>query len=165
QVITIVVAPGSDGVLRFGVFDVNTASRELRKRGIRVRLTGQPFAILLMLLERPGEVISRDDMRRRLWPGDTFVDFEHGLNSAVKKLRTALGDSADHPRFIETLPRVGYRFIAPVHPAVDPAEPIAPAALLPEPGGPIAAPLPSAGLSRWSRGLALAAVAVLFVLA
>jgi len=159
-----VAASGLDGIVRFGVFDVNTASRELRKRGIRVRLTGQPFAILLMLLERPGAVVSRDDMRRRLWPGDTFVDFEHGLNSAVKKLRTALGDSADHPRFIETLPRVGYRFIAPVHPAVDRGEPIPPPAPSPQADAPIPAPPPSAALTRRSRRLTLAAVAALFVL-
>jgi DNA-binding winged helix-turn-helix (wHTH) protein/Tol biopolymer transport system component len=156
-----VAVPGLDGIVRFGVFDVNPASRELRKRGIRVRLTGQPFAILLMLLERPGEVVSREDMRRHLWPGDTFVDFEHGLNSAVKKLRTALGDSADHPTFIETLPRVGYRFIAPVHPTVDRPEPVAsPPVPAPQPGP----PPPSAAPSRWTRGLALAAIAVLFVL-
>jgi len=115
-----------------------------------------------MLLERPGEVVSRDDMRRHLWPGDTFVDFEHGLNSAVKKLRTALGDSADQPRFIETLPRVGYRFIAPVRPAVDRAEPIASPS--PQAGAPIGASPPSAARARWSRSLTLAGVAVLFVL-
>jgi DNA-binding winged helix-turn-helix (wHTH) protein/Tol biopolymer transport system component len=109
--VTLLIPPG---ILRFGVFEVNTAARELRKHGIRVRLAGQPFAILLMLLERPGDVIEREELRRRLWPEDTFVDFEHGLNSAVKKLRVALGDSARNARYVETLPRVGYRFIAPV---------------------------------------------------
>jgi DNA-binding winged helix-turn-helix (wHTH) protein/Tfp pilus assembly protein PilF len=101
-------------VLRFGVFQVNLAGRELRKHGVRIRLSGQPFCILSILLEKPGEVVSREEMRRRLWSSDTFVDFEHSLNSAIKKLRTALGDSPDNPRYIETVPRVGYRFIAPV---------------------------------------------------
>ena len=100
--------------LRFGVFEVNTVAREVRKHGVRIRLPGQPFAILVMLLEHPGEVVPREEMRRRLWPEDTFVDFEHGLNSAVKKLRAALGDSAENPRYVETLPRIGYRFVAPV---------------------------------------------------
>ena len=101
-------------VLRFGVFEVNLASRELSKHGIRIRLPGQPFLILSLLLEKPGEVVTRDEMRQRLWPSDTFVDFEHSLNSAVKKLRAALGDSPENSRYIETIPRVGYRFIAPI---------------------------------------------------
>jgi TolB-like protein/DNA-binding winged helix-turn-helix (wHTH) protein len=101
-------------VLRFGVFQVNWAARELRKHGVHIRLPSQPFCILSMLLERPGEVITRDEMRAKLWASDTFVDFEHSLNSAIKKLRHALGDSAQNARYIETLPKVGYRFIAPV---------------------------------------------------
>ena len=101
-------------VLRFGVFEVNLPARELRKHGIRVRLSGQPFAILAMLLENAGEVLTREEMRDRLWAFDTFVDFEHSLNSAIKKLRAALSDSAENPRYIETLPRIGYRFVAPV---------------------------------------------------
>jgi TolB-like protein/DNA-binding winged helix-turn-helix (wHTH) protein/Tfp pilus assembly protein PilF len=101
-------------VLRFGVFEANLSARELRKHGIRVRLAGQPFAILAMLLEKPGEVVTREEMQRRLWASDTFVDFEHSLNSAIKKLRAALSDTPDNSRYIETLPRVGYRFIAPV---------------------------------------------------
>ena len=101
-------------VLRFGVFEVNLSARELRKHGTRVRLPGQPFAILAMLLERPGEVVTREEMRERLWASDTFVDFEHSLNSAIKKLRAALNDSPENSRYIETIPRVGYRFIAPV---------------------------------------------------
>ena len=99
---------------RFGSFEVNFPSRELRKNGVRVRLPGQPFDILAILLERAGEVVTREELRQRLWPADTFVDFEHGMNNAVKKLRAALDDSADHPLYIETLPRVGYRFIAPL---------------------------------------------------
>jgi DNA-binding winged helix-turn-helix (wHTH) protein/tetratricopeptide (TPR) repeat protein len=101
-------------MLRFGVFHMNLAARELRKHGVRVRLPGQPFSILSMLLEKPGEIVTREEMRKRLWASDTFVDFEHSLNSAVKKLRGVLGDSAEKPSYIETLPRVGYRFIAPV---------------------------------------------------
>jgi DNA-binding winged helix-turn-helix (wHTH) protein/tetratricopeptide (TPR) repeat protein len=101
-------------VLRFGVFEVNFSARELRKHGTWIRLPGQPFAILAMLLEKPGEVVTREEMRRRLWTSDTFVDFEHSLNSAVKKLRTALSDSPEKSLYIETLPRIGYRFIAPV---------------------------------------------------
>jgi TolB-like protein/DNA-binding winged helix-turn-helix (wHTH) protein len=101
-------------VLRFGVFEANLSAQELRKHGTRVRLRGQSFFILSMLLEKPGEVVTRDEMQQRLWPADTFVDFEHSLNSAVKKLRGVLGDSPDNSRYIETIPRVGYRFIAPV---------------------------------------------------
>jgi len=101
-------------LFRFGVFEANLPARELRKHGVRVRLAGQPYRILSLLLERPGEVITRDEMRRKLWPSDTFVDFEHSLNSAVKKLRAALGDSPENSRYVETIPRVGYRFIAPV---------------------------------------------------
>src|SRR6266481_3388179 len=106
------LSPGS--VLRFGVFQVNLAARELRKHGVRIRLPGQPLCILSIFLEKPGEVITREEMRRRLWSSDTFVDFEHSLNSAIKKLRAALGDSPENSRYIETVPRAGYRFIAPV---------------------------------------------------
>jgi len=101
-------------VLRFGTFEADPRSGEIRKSGNRVRMQEQPFQILLMLLEHPDEVITREEIRRKLWAGDVFVDFEHGVNSAVARLRDALGDSADSPRFIETLPRRGYRFIAPV---------------------------------------------------
>ena len=101
-------------VLRFGVFQVNLAAREVRKHGVRIRLPGQPFCILSILLEKPGEVVSREEMREKLWASDTFVDFEHSLNSAIKKLRAALGDSPENSRYIETVPRLGYRFIAPV---------------------------------------------------
>jgi TolB-like protein/DNA-binding winged helix-turn-helix (wHTH) protein/Tfp pilus assembly protein PilF len=104
----------SSSVLRFGVFQVNPAARELRKHGVRVRLPRQPFCILSMLLEKPGEIVTREEMQKRLWASGTFVDFEHSLNSAIKKLRAALGDSPENPRYIETVPRVGYRFIAPV---------------------------------------------------
>ncbi|NDQ58809.1 MAG: tetratricopeptide repeat protein [Acidipila sp.] len=104
----------SSSILKFGVFEVNLSARELRKHGTRVRLPPQPFTILVLLLETPGEVVSREEMRQRLWATDTFVDFEHSLNSAIKKLRFALGDTPENSRYVETLPRVGYRFIAPV---------------------------------------------------
>src|ERR1700682_1050074 len=100
-------------VVRFGTFEVNLHSRELRKRGMRIRLEEKPFRILEMLLERAGNVVTRRTLRERLWP-DTYVGFEHGLNTAINKLRDLLGDSARSPRFVETLPRLGYRFIAPV---------------------------------------------------
>jgi DNA-binding winged helix-turn-helix (wHTH) protein len=100
--------------LRFGPFEVDLSARELRKSGTRIKLSGQPFEILAALLERPGQLVSRDDLRKRIWSEDTFVDFGHGLNAAVNKLREALCDSANDPRYIETLPRRGYRFIAVV---------------------------------------------------
>ena len=108
--------------VRFGVFEADIEAGELRKHGLRLKLSEQPFQILTMLLATPGEIVSRDYLRERLWPGDTFVDFDHGLNNAVMRLREVLGDSSDHPRFIETIPRRGYRFIAPVEvkkPATD----------------------------------------------
>src|SRR5512140_8059 len=96
--------------VRFGVFEVDLTSRELRKRGLRLHLPDQSFEILAMLVERPGEVITREEIRDRLWPHGTVVEFEHSVSSAVKRLRDCLGDSAITPRFIETLPRRGYRF-------------------------------------------------------
>lgn len=106
----------SPRIMRFGVFEADLEAGELRKHGLRLKLCEQSFQILAMLLARPGEVVSREFLRERLWPSNTFVDFDHGLNNAVMKLREALGDSSDRPRFIETLPRRGYRFIAPVEP-------------------------------------------------
>jgi DNA-binding winged helix-turn-helix (wHTH) protein len=104
----------SPAIQRFGVFEVDVRSGELRKQGVRIKLQEQPFHILTVLLQRPGEVVTREQLRSENWPADTFVDFDNGLNTAINKLREALGDSADNPRFIETLPRRGYRFIAPV---------------------------------------------------
>lgn len=101
-------------ILRFGLFELDVDARELRKSGIRVKLHQQPFEILTMLLEQPGQVVTREELQKRLWPADTFVDFDLSLNSAVKKLRQALNDDSDNPRFIETLYRRGYRFIGPV---------------------------------------------------
>src|SRR6266436_2932195 len=101
-------------ILRFGAFEVHLRSGELRKQGARIKLQEQPFHVLTVLLQRPGEVVTREELRNQNWPADTFVDFDNSLNTAINKLREALGDSADNPRFIETLPRRGYRFIAPV---------------------------------------------------
>ncbi|MGA8311279.1 MAG: winged helix-turn-helix domain-containing protein [Terriglobales bacterium] len=100
---------------RFGVFELDPRAGELRKKGMKIRLQGQPVDILAMLLERPGEVVTREDLQKKLWPADTFVDFEPGLNNAIKRLRAALDDDADTPRFIETLPRRGYRFVGQVN--------------------------------------------------
>jgi cholera toxin transcriptional activator len=116
-------------VVRFGVFEVDLAAGELRKSGVRIRLQEQPFQVLAFLLERPGEVVTREEIQQKLWPADTFVDFDHSLNTAVNKLREALGDSASSPRYVETLARRGYRFLAPVErpdtnaPGSPPAEP------------------------------------------
>lgn len=99
---------------RFGVFEADAATGELRRQGMRVKLNAQPFQVLLMLLERPGQLVTRDEICRVLWPEGTFVDYEHGVNSAVNRIREALGDTAGSPRFVETLARRGYRFLAPV---------------------------------------------------
>lgn len=107
----VMATPTSSGRVRFGVFEVDLRSGELHKHGVRIKLHHQPFQVLSMLLEHPGEVVTREELKTKLWPFDTFVDFDVGLNSAVKKLRDALGDSADIPRYVETLPRRGYRFI------------------------------------------------------
>jgi DNA-binding winged helix-turn-helix (wHTH) protein/tetratricopeptide (TPR) repeat protein len=104
----------SSGILRFGTFEVDVRAGELRKQGQRVKLQDQPLQVLAVLLQRPGDVVTREELRSQIWPQDTFVDFDNSLNTAINKLREALGDSADNPRFIETLPRRGYRFIAPV---------------------------------------------------
>lgn len=101
-------------IFRFGIFEADLKSGELRKNGAKIRLQEQPFQVLAMLLERPGDVVTREELREKLWPADTFVDFDHSLNTAINKLREALGDSASNPRFVETLARRGYRFIAPV---------------------------------------------------
>jgi DNA-binding winged helix-turn-helix (wHTH) protein len=99
--------------LRFGNFEVDPRAGELRKAGMKLKLSGQPFQVLCILLERPGEVTTREELQKRLWP-NTFVDVDHNLNTAINKIREVLGDSAESPRFVETLPRRGYRFIAPV---------------------------------------------------
>ena len=100
--------------VRFGQFEMDERTGELRKDGTKIRLQEQPLQILQILLERPGELVPRDELRKRVWPSDTFVDFDHSLNTAINKVREVLGDSASSPRYVETLARRGYRFIAPV---------------------------------------------------
>jgi TolB-like protein/DNA-binding winged helix-turn-helix (wHTH) protein len=171
-------SPTSPAGYRFGTFEVEVGSATLRRDGLEVRLRGRPFDILLLLLEARGEVVTRDQLKQRLWAEDTFVDFDHGLNAAMNRLRTALGDAADSPRYIQTLPRRGYRFLAPVH-RLERArpersstghEPALPAALAAPPsmaaavapGQPLVPPpqVPSAG-RRWKPAAALAVIAVL----
>ncbi len=101
-------------IARFGVFELDLSTGELRKSGVKLRLQGQPIQVLTVLLERAGDIVTREELRQKLWPADTFVDFDHSLNTAINKVREALGDSASSPRFVETLARRGYRFIAPV---------------------------------------------------
>jgi len=117
-----VMSSNGNRIIQFGLFEVDRRAGELRRSGTRVKLQEQPFQILSLLLERPGEVVTREELQGRLWPADTFVDFDHSLNAAVRRLRDALGDSAENPRFVETVARRGYRFLAPVHglaPAVE----------------------------------------------
>jgi DNA-binding winged helix-turn-helix (wHTH) protein len=119
--------PRSANVVKFDVFEVDLRAGELYKAGRKIKLQDQPFHVLAMLLERPGEVVTRDELQKRLWPADTFVDFDHSLNTAIKKLRQALGDDKKKPRFVETLPKRGYRFLAIIK------APAAPIALKPAP--------------------------------
>jgi DNA-binding winged helix-turn-helix (wHTH) protein len=109
-----VVPPNNSRVARFGVFELDLSAGELRKSGVKLRLQGQPFQVLALLLERAGDVVTREELRQKLWPSDTFVDFDHSLNTAINKVREALGDSATSPRYVETLARRGYRFIGPL---------------------------------------------------
>ena len=115
-------SPTRSRIIRFSAFEVNLHSGELRKQGQPVKLQEQPFQVLIALLQRPGELVTREELRTNLWPADTFVDFDHSLNAAVKRLRDALGDSADAPVFVETLARRGYRFIAPIDSPIAPSE-------------------------------------------
>lgn len=108
------MAQNRSRVARFGVFELDLSAGELRKSGVKLRLQGQPFQVLALLLARAGEVVTREELQQKLWPSDTFVDFDHSLNTAINKVREALGDSASSPRYVETLARRGYRFIAPV---------------------------------------------------
>lgn len=125
---------------RFGVFEADASTGELRRQGIRVRLNAQPFQVLLLLLEKPGELVTREDIARQLWGGDTFVDAEHGVHSAINRIREALHDTAAAPRYVETLARRGYRFIAAVE-RIDPED----AAPIP---APLASESPSSGETR-----------------
>lgn len=150
--------PRPDRRYRFGAFEADGATGELRRQGIRIKLNAQPFQMLLMLLERPGELLTREEICRRLWPDGTFVDYEHGVNAAVNRIREALGDKASSPRFVETLARRGYRFLAPVEriaPSENPSPP-APAFLSPAPSEQTAMePAPAPAESR-PRGRILA---------
>src|SRR4029077_1108411 len=102
-------------MVHFGVFQLDLKARELHKAGVKIRLQEQPFRVLALLVERAGQVVTREELRQKVWPSDVYVAFDQGLNNAIKKVRDALGDSADSPRFIETLARHGYRFVAPVN--------------------------------------------------
>src|SRR5271170_3020094 len=160
-----------DGRLRFGVFEVDLRAGELRKHGRRVRLQEQPFQVLSMLLERSGEVVTREELQKTLWPSDTFVDFDHGINKVISKIREVLGDSAESPRFVETVARRGYRFLAEVKVAdaapVRSPEPATPPHPLAEAGGrPDLGDNPEMGKSR-PRLLAwtISALALLLLMA
>ncbi len=142
---------------RFGAFEVDLRSGELRKNGHKIRLQDQPFQVLAMLLEHPGEVVMREDLRQKLWPADTFVDFDDGLNTAIKKLRDALGDSAESPRFIETLPKRGYRFITPVNGA-------AAASPLPQTADTVAGQAATSATSQRKRTMQLALLGAVVML-
>jgi len=154
--------------IRFGVFEVDLQAGELRRQGAKVKLQRQPFELLAMLLERPGEVVTREEIQKRLWPADTFVDFDRGLNRTTNRLRESLGDEADSPRFIETLPRRGYRFIAPVanrNEGGQVAEPVpAPADAVPTNGSPHSPRFDRVRL-RIGFLIAIAAIALLVVAA
>src|SRR5882672_9117750 len=112
-------------LLRFENFEVDLRSGELRKAGVKLKFGGQPFQVLSILLERPGELVTREQLQKRLWP-DTFVDVDHNLNTAINKIREALGDSAESPRYVETIPRRGYRFIGALEASAPPPIPIEP---------------------------------------
>jgi TolB-like protein/DNA-binding winged helix-turn-helix (wHTH) protein/Tfp pilus assembly protein PilF len=128
---TVQVTTSKARILRFGVFEVDLQTGELRKSGLKTKLQEKPFQILVLLLKRPGEVVTREELQKALWPTDTFVDFEHGVNTAIAKLRQALDDDPDNPRFIQTLPRRGYRFIGMVDPITE-SPPTSPGLVIPE---------------------------------
>jgi cholera toxin transcriptional activator len=143
------VQPNNNRIARFGVFELDLNTGELRKGGVKLRLQGQPVQVLTLLLERAGDVVTRDELREKLWASDTFVDFDHSLNTAINKVREALGDSASTPRYVETLARRGYRFIAPVQAPIQspPANTVAAeSATAPAQPGPHEAPPPTATL-------------------
>lgn len=149
------VSQNNNRIARFGVFELDLSAGELRKSGVKLRLQGQPFQVLAMLLERAGQVVTREELQQKLWASDTFVDFDHSLNTAINKVREALGDSASNPRYVETLARRGYRFIAPVQSdPPTPALPSIPAPVAPpEPASPalhpeLEVPIPRRGLTR-----------------
>ncbi|HEY7680417.1 MAG TPA: winged helix-turn-helix domain-containing protein [Terriglobia bacterium] len=144
-------------IVRFGIFELDLKAAELRKHGVRVKLHDKPFQLLVALLEHPGELVSRKELQERLWPGDTFVEFENGLNNAVSRLRETLGDSAESPSYIETIPRRGYRFVGAVEKLPESPE----VSVSPSPS----VPLPATIRPRWVPGVAWLAAAVLLVAA
>lgn len=157
-----------ENTVRFGQFELDLRTRQLTKNGANVRLSQQPIQVLLLLLEAPGEIVTREEFRRRLWPSDVFVDFDHGLNKSIQKLRDALGDSAGSPRYIETIPRIGYRFIAFADEAKRPPVLPPPQAALPNPTPvpPSTAAIPPAArtaAARRTRSILLAALAALCI--
>jgi len=121
----------SEGGIRFGVFELNFTTGELHKQGAKIKLQEQPFQVIQILLEKPGEIVTREEIRQKIWPSDTFVDFDHGLYNAIKRLREALGDDAESPKYIETVPRRGYRFIGKCEPAIPAPSSIQSVAVLP----------------------------------
>ncbi|MEW6323680.1 MAG: winged helix-turn-helix domain-containing protein, partial [Acidobacteriota bacterium] len=150
----------SKRLVAFGVYEVDLASGELRRQGRLVRLQQQPFEVLRALVERPGDLVTRDELQRRLWPDGVTVEFETALNKSVAKLRDALGDVADNPRFIETLPKRGYRFIAPVRSGSAPVD----TGASPRPAAPADPPAAAAGTAAarnpgWRRRRAVLAAA------
>jgi cholera toxin transcriptional activator len=160
-------------IVRFGLFEADLLAGELRKSGLRIRIQEQPFQVLTLLLERPGEVVTREQLREKLWPADTFVDFDHSLNTAINKIREALGDSAASPRFVETLARRGYRFVAPVqadeNPIVNPspAATVSSAAIPDQPAlhPELEVPIPHRTVTRSLFGLIQLMYLVLYVVA
>ena len=151
---SMLVPQNQGGIARFGIFELDLAAAELRKKGVKVRLQEQPLQVLSALVERAGDIVTREELRRRLWPSDTFVDFDHSLNTAINKVRETLGDLASSPRYVETVARKGYRFIAPVQreilpqPAADAkktaADPFSAPSLHPE----LEVPMPHRGVIR-----------------
>ena len=142
--------PRPERIVRFGTFEVDLEGGELRRSGLKIRLQEQPFRMLALLLEHPGKVVTREELRSTLWPADTFVDFDQSLGTAVSKVRQALGDSADNPSYVETVPRRGYRFVAQVERVGEAAS---------HPRG-----MPLAGLTQRAAAYRYASVAALLVL-
>ena len=150
----------TENTVRFGLFELDLRTRQLTRNGVTIRLPQQPIQVLSLLLEHPGEIVTREEFRQRLWPSDVFVDFDHGLNKSIQKLRDALGDSAGSPRYIETIPRIGYRFMAPANGATGILEPRSDANTL-QPQNLASAP-PAAIAGRWqARRVFVAACIVL----
>jgi DNA-binding winged helix-turn-helix (wHTH) protein len=156
--------PSANGIIRFGNFEVDPSAGELRRGGLRIKLGGQPFDVLFTLLQKPGQVVTREELHDKLWAQDTFVDFEHGLNKAINKVRDALGDDADNPRFVETIPRRGYRFLVPLAQPAPEAPPSIATAANPteEPAPAVVAPVRSQR-QRWIWIAALALAATVLV--